>query len=114
MAHSKMAIACKLLDYMNTYIKILVAPLLFLCLFDMPYGYYNLVRFVTTAACAYFAYEYHKIKKEKLVFMFIFLALLFQPFEKLALGRAVWNLVDVVVGIGLLYLAYVEHKKKNS
>ena len=113
MAHSKMAIACKLLDYMNTYIKILVALLLFLCLSDMPYGYYNMVRFVMTAACVYFAYEYHKIKKEKLVFMFIFLALLFQPFEKLALGRAVWNLVDVVVGIGLLYLAYVELKKKN-
>ncbi len=99
---------------MNTYIKILVALLLFLCLSDMPYGFYNLVRFVMTAACAYFAYEYHKIKKEKFVFMFIFLALLFQPFEKLALGRAVWNLVDVMVGIGLLYLAYVELKKKNS
>ena len=111
MAHSKMAIACKLLDYMNTYIKILVALLLFLCLSDMPYGYYNMVRFVMTAACVYFAYEYHKIKKEKLVFMFIFLALLFQPFEKLALGRAVWNLVDVMVGIGLLYLAYDEWKK---
>lgn len=106
-----MAIACKLLDYMNTYIKILVALLLFLCLSDMPYGYYNMVRFVMTAACVYFAYEYHKIKKEKLVFMFIFLALLFQPFEKLALGRAVWNLVDVMVGIGLLYLAYDEWKK---
>jgi hypothetical protein len=97
---------------MITYLKIFIACLQLLCLADMPYGYYNLVRFVTTAACAYFAYEYHKIKKEKLVFMFIFLALLFQPFEKLALGRAVWNLVDVVVGIGLLYLAYVEHKKK--
>ena len=99
---------------MITYLKIFIACLLLLCLADMPYGYYTLVRFVTTVACAYFAYEYHKIKKDKLVFMFIFLALLFQPFEKMALDRTVWNLVDVVASIGFLYLAYIEWKKKVS
>jgi hypothetical protein len=30
------------------------------------------------------------------------LALLFQPFFKIALGREIWNIVDVVVGIGLI------------
>jgi hypothetical protein len=29
------------------------------------------------------------------------LALLFQPFAKIALGRGMWNLVDVVVAIWL-------------
>jgi len=30
------------------------------------------------------------------------LALLFQPFFKISLGRTLWNIVDVIVGIGLL------------
>lgn len=30
------------------------------------------------------------------------LALLFQPFFKVSLGREIWNIVDVIVGIGLL------------
>jgi len=38
---------------------------------------------------------------------------MFQPFTKLALGRVMWNVVDVVVGLGLVYLAYLEFKKKD-
>ena len=30
------------------------------------------------------------------------LTLLFQPFFKIALGREMWNIVDVIVGIGLI------------
>jgi len=39
------------------------------------------------------------------------LALLFQPFYKIALGRAVWNVVDVVVAAGLLYLVVKSFNK---
>ena len=34
--------------------------------------------------------------------VFILLALLFQPFFKVTLGRTLWNIVDVIVGLGLL------------
>jgi hypothetical protein len=34
--------------------------------------------------------------------VFVILALLFQPFFKIALGRTLWNIVDVIVGIGLI------------
>lgn len=33
------------------------------------------------------------------------LALLFQPFLKISLGREVWNIVDVVVATGLVITA---------
>ena len=38
------------------------------------------------------------------------LALLFQPFFKIALGRVIWNIVDVIVGIGLLVSLF---RKRN-
>ena len=44
---------------------------------------------------------------------FIALALLFQPFAKVALGREVWNLVDVVVAAFLAWTWWQE-KKTNK
>ena len=98
---------------MKQTIRLILALLLFLCLADMPYGYYNFVRFVAAFVFAYFAFEYYKKEREGLAFTFGALALLFQPFTKLALGRVMWNVVDVVVGLGLVCLAYLEFKKKD-
>jgi hypothetical protein len=68
----------------------------------MPYGYYVLVRFVSTLAFAYLAYEAYEQKNQRDLIIFIVLALLFQPFEKIALGRELWNVVDVVVAVYLI------------
>ena len=46
--------------------------------------------------------------------MFAALALLFQPFFKVALGRVVWNIVDVIVAIGLFILLIRSFGKKNN
>lgn len=40
-------------------------------------------------------------------------ALLFQPFVKVALGRTMWNVVDVVVAIGLIVLYYKERNQSG-
>lgn len=42
------------------------------------------------------------------------LALLFQPFFKIALGRQMWNIVDVIVGIGLIISIFMKPKKNPS
>ena len=87
---------------MNNSIKILVAFLLLICLFNMPYGYYEFVRLAAMVSFAYLAYSANEQSKKNEVFIYIALALLFQPFVKIALGRTIWNIVDVVVGLGLL------------
>jgi len=38
------------------------------------------------------------------------LAILFQPLLKIALGREGWNVVDVIVGVGLLVSMFVVNK----
>lgn len=86
---------------MEKVIKVILAILLLLCLLSMPYGFYQLVRFVAFVAFAYLAYNSNQRKDQTEVFIFIALALLFQPFFKIALGRTIWNIVDVVVAIGL-------------
>jgi len=81
-----------------------MAALLLLCLAPMPYGYYQLARFVAMIASAYLAYSHFKAEEGGLAFTFAALAILFQPFLKIALGRTIWNIVDVVVAIGLILL----------
>ena len=85
-------------------IEIILAVLLLLCLAPMPYGYYQFVRFVAMVVFAVMAYRYYEEKKNQLAIVFGALALLFQPFIKVALGKAMWNVVDVVVAIALILL----------
>ena len=79
-------------------LSLILIPLLLACLLHMPYGYYQLVRVVATAAFAFLAYQE---RENSLLWVFIGLALLFQPFEKIALGRTVWNIVDIAVAVFL-------------
>ena len=87
---------------MEKYIKIGLAILFFICLLNMPYGYYQLVRFVALVGFAILAYKANEQGQKTEAIIYVCLAILFQPLVKLALGRQIWNIVDVVVGVALL------------
>lgn len=90
------------------YIGLAIA--LILCLFPMPYGFYQFVRFAAMAIFAYLAYCEYKNSHVDRMILFIVLATLFQPFAKIALGRVLWNIVDVIVA-GYLFYLVVQNKK---
>lgn len=99
---------------MKPIIKLVIAILLLLCLADMPYGFYQLVRFAAMAAFAYLSYDYFKSKDDIKGIAFAALAVLFQPFFKIALGRVLWNCVDVAVAIALFYLVITSFSKNKK
>ena len=99
---------------MTNLIKIVLAALFFICLFDMPYGYYQFVRFAGLIGFAILAYQSNQQGKQIEMFIYGGLALLFQPFLKIALGRQVWNIVDVVVGIGLIISIFIKPNSKHT
>ena len=92
-------------------IKVVLAILLFLCLAPMPYGYYQFVRFAALIGFAVLAYQANEEGKQTEMVIFGALALLFQPFFKIALGRELWNIVDVIVGIGLIVSVFSKQKQ---
>ena len=94
------------------YIKLILAALFLLCLADMPYGFYTLVRFVAMIAFAVFAYSYYEKKDNKLAIAFLSLAVLFQPLLPIYLGRTLWNIVDVIVAVFLIILFFKENSHK--
>ena len=87
---------------MEKFIKIVLSLLLFSCLLDMPYGYFQLVRFISMIGFIYLALIVNEQKIKNEFFIYIALALLFQPLLKIALGRSIWNIVDVIVGACLI------------
>lgn len=96
---------------MDNIIKIILAVLFLLCLADMPYGFYQFVRFSGLIGFTVLAYQANQQGRQTEMIIYGGLALLFQPFFKIALGRQMWNIVDVVVGIGLLISIFMKPKE---
>lgn len=95
---------------MNNIIKIILSLLLFFCLADMPYSYYQFVRFASCIAFVYFAYQANEKEEKATTIIYIVLAILFQPFLKISLARELWNFVDVIVGVGLILTVFLKKK----
>ncbi len=99
---------------MQKLIKLGLAILFFICLLDMPYGYYQLVRYLALVGFGYLAYESYQKNREKEIILYIALAILFQPIFKIALGRTIWNIVDVIVAIFLILSLFNKTKPNEN
>lgn len=95
-------------------IKIILALLFFICLFQLPYGFYQFVRFAALIGFVVLAYRAHQHGHQTEMVIYAALALLFQPFFKIALGRTIWIIVDVVVGLGLIASIWLLHDEVKS
>ncbi len=93
-------------------IKVILSLLFFVCLLNMPYGYFQLVRFVALVGFTILAYKANEQGRKTEAIIYVCLGILFQPFIKIALGRQLWNIIDVVVGIGLIISIFV--RKANT
>jgi hypothetical protein len=71
------------------------------------------VRFVALIGFGILAYKANEEKKNTEMIIYGGLALFFQPFLKISLGREIWNIVDVVVGIGLITSLFMDRTKSQ-
>jgi hypothetical protein len=91
-------------------LSIVLIPLLLLCLLPMPYGYYQFVRLISIVLFSYIALQE---RNSQIMWVFIGLAILFQPFEKIALGRSLWNIIDVLVALFLAWYCFIKKEVKK-
>ena len=73
--------------------KVIIAAALLLCLLPLPYGYYELVRLGGMVCFGVLTFHSYQQKLEGWMVAYAALAILFQPFFKIALGRGMWNVV---------------------
>ena len=88
---------------MTNIIKASLAILFFGCLANWPYGYFQFVRLAAMIGFGILAFESFEKGKQIEAILFVGLTILFQPLYKIALGRELWNIIDIIVGLGLLF-----------
>lgn len=82
------------------------------CLFNMPYTYFQLVRFVGMTIFILLAYLDKDKTNKTIRIVWICSALLLNPFIKVALSRTIWNSVDVVLAVLLIGSILIDKNKK--
>jgi hypothetical protein len=93
---------------------IVAAAMLLLALAPWPYGYYQLLRFVVCGVAVYVAvmsYNWHKIWA---VWLFGFIAVLFNPLIPIHLSRELWQPIDVICGIIFITIAIIHNMSVTS
>ena len=85
-------------------LKFFLAALSIICLFDMPYGYYQLYRFIAMAV--FFIIAFKERSSENWMIFWIISGLLVQPFFKISLGREIWNGIDIFWASVLVYSTF--------
>ena len=95
-------------------IKVALALLFVGCLADMPYGYFQLVRFLGMIGFSILAY-FASTKKDNIFFVvWLASAILINPIVKISLGRSLWNVIDVIWAILLLGSLLIERSKSQD
>ena len=66
----------------------------------MPYGYYNLLRLVVCGCLIYFAYQRYQKQDMTFVWIFGFLAILYNPIIPVHLyEKEIWMVVNIITAI---------------
>lgn len=91
---------------MEKFIKIGLAILFLLCLADMPYGYFQFVRFCGMIGFGILAVSENEKGNEKgnegMMYFYGASAILINPIFKISLGRELWNIFDIIWAIILI------------
>ena len=101
-------------------IRVGLSFILLVCLFGMPYGYYQFVRLATCAGFIWLAYCYSK--NALLLLPCIGAALLFNPIIKVVFNRDTWHVIDLIIAgllgiwviVDLVSLRYVSRQKSPT
>jgi len=102
------------MDSIPNIIKAILAILFIICLADMPYNYYELVRTIGMIGFIYLGIESHKTDEELWKYIYWGSAVLINPIVKISLGRSLWNTIDVILAILLLLHIHILYSKKTN
>ncbi len=97
----------------KSYVKISLIILFALCLIEMPYWYYQLVRIFGTIGLVYLAYSEHLNNRKFFAITFFTLAILFNPIFNIYFGRTEWLIIDVFTIIVIIFNYFIKIKMED-
>ena len=80
-------------------LKLITSGMLFLAIFQLPYGYYNLLRLVVTISSGISSFNAYENEKVGIAIIFAIICLLFNPIFPIYLDKSMWIPIDILVGV---------------
>jgi len=74
---------------------------------DWPYGYYQLLRWITCGAAVWVAFLAYDWEKKWATVVFTIVAVLFNPLVPIHLSRDVWQPIDLICALLFFVIAFV-------
>lgn len=98
---------------------IIAAVMLLGALGRWPYGYYQLLRWVTCGAAIWIAFLAYDWQKKWATWLFGFVAVLFNPLLPIHLTREIWQPIDLLCAVFFIVVTFVltkplEEKEKTA
>ena len=106
----------KVMSLANVIPALIIAVMLLVAVADLPYGYYQLLRWATCGVAVFVAFQAYKVGKTWITWLFGLIAVLFNPIIPIHLTKEIWRPIDLVSAVifGLSILLLSTPVKKRS
>jgi hypothetical protein len=94
-------------------VQLVAIALLLVAVGDHPYDYYRFMRFVVCAVTGCAAYYAHESGRKIWVWVYLTIAVLFNPFATVHLDRERWAPIDIGVAVVMLGGIVMARKTKS-
>ena len=84
----------------------IIALILAIAVLPMPYGYYTIVRLATTLVSVIYCIQYLSKDKVNTVYLFGFIAILFNPLIPIYLEKEIWVFIDIIAAGLFIYFKF--------
>lgn len=78
---------------------LIVAAMLLIAIAPLPYGYYQLLRWVTCGVAVFIAIQAYSWKKIWAIWLFAVIAVLFNPLIPIHLTKEIWQPIDIICAL---------------
>jgi hypothetical protein len=86
-----------IINLMNMkYLMYVVAVFLFLGIFELPYNYYVLLRWIVGCSALIVSYKFFSTKINNLGFIYLLIGIIFNPFLPIYLSKSTWLPLDLI------------------
>lgn len=90
-------------------VRLIAAGMLVLAIADLPYGYYTLLRIIICVLAGFTAYIASELEKKPWLWIFVAIAILFNPIIPIYLDKETWAIIDIIVA-GLFMVSTTQIK----
>jgi hypothetical protein len=96
------------------WLKVVAIVMVLVAILPVPYfAYYQLMNWVVVGAAIVAALQARALKKEWMIWIFLFVSVVFNPIEPLHLRIDVWQIADIIVAL-LFIISFFIIKKKGE